>query len=198
MSWLRIDDGYDTHPKLFDLTEQQRWRWTRVLIHCARHRTDGFVSGATLRELGLTRALPKLLEVKLLDQTPDGYTVHDWHDFNPKDPTKAERQARWRAKTAESVDGRVDGGVDAQTVYTVDAPVDGQTVHSRAGTRARSRPVPSPTRPNTPTQPTPSLEHPARPGRVGGEEETDLQPIGDTAMQILREAAERNDLLAEA
>ena len=83
MSWLRVDDGYDTHPKLLELTEQQRWRWTRVLIHCARHRTDGHVSVSVLRELGLGRSITQLVRVNLLHENGnDGYVVHDWRIYN--------------------------------------------------------------------------------------------------------------------
>lgn len=134
MSWLRLDDGYDTHPKLLELTEQQRWRWTRVLIHCARHQTQGHVKASVLRELGLARAVQQLLHLGLLESNGDaGYLVHDWTAFNPKDPTKTERQARWRAKQASTSPSPVDASVDDD--------VDSPTVHSRAGTPAR--PVPS-------------------------------------------------------
>lgn len=124
MSWLRIDDGFDTHPKLLELTEQQRWRWTRVLIHCARHRTQGHVKTSVLRDLGLGRAIEKLLSIDLLEQNGEsGYLVHDWHDYAPKDPTKAERQARWRAKQASTETRLVDEEVDEQIVHSrVDAP----------------------------------------------------------------------------
>lgn len=152
MSWLRLDDGFDTHPKLLELTELQRWRWARVLLHCARHRTEGHVKASVLRELGLGRTVNDLLRVGLLEENgATGYLVHDWHTFNPKDPTKAERQARWREKQASTetppVDAHVDGDVDGR----VDARVDGEGVHSRVG--ARARPVPSrPSNPETATQ----------------------------------------------
>jgi hypothetical protein len=141
MSWLRIDDGYDTHPKLLELTEQQRWRWTRVLIHCARHQTQGHVKPAVLRELGLGRTVAKLLQLGLLETNGDaGYLVHDWSTFNPKDPTKAERQARWRASRATSTEPSTPPSTSASTN---DELVDAEIVHSRVG--ARARPVPSPT-----------------------------------------------------
>lgn len=83
MSWLRVDDGYDTHPKMLELTEQQRWRWTRVLLHCARHRTEGHVKTSVLRELGLGRTIADLLRLGLLHENGDtGYTVHDWRIYN--------------------------------------------------------------------------------------------------------------------
>lgn len=83
MSWLKVDDGFDTHPKLLELTEVQRWRWTRVLIHCARHRTEGKVKTSVLRELGLSRAIGRLIEVGLLHPDEEnGYVVHDWLVYN--------------------------------------------------------------------------------------------------------------------
>lgn len=83
MSWLRIDDGYDTHPKLLELTELQRWRWTRVLLHCARHRTEGHVKPSVLREIGLGRAIGQLVTLGLLHENGDtGYLVHDWLIYN--------------------------------------------------------------------------------------------------------------------
>lgn len=83
MSWLKVDDGFDTHPKLIELTEVQRWRWTRVLIHCARHRTEGHIKTSVLRELGLGRTIARLLEVGLLHENGEsGYLVHDWLVYN--------------------------------------------------------------------------------------------------------------------
>jgi hypothetical protein len=139
MSWLRLDDAYDTHPKLLELSELERWRWTRVLLHCARHRTQGLVSRSVLREVGLGRAVQKLIDLRLLLETAgaDTLKVNDWDTFNPKDPTKAERQARWRAS-------RRNGAVDADVDAPVDGDVDGVGVHSRVGTRARPVPVPQP------------------------------------------------------
>lgn len=138
MSWLKVDDGFDTHPKLLELSEIQRWRWTRVLIHCARHRTDGHVNEKVLRELGLGRAIERLLTIGLLETngSPE-YLVHDWADYAPKDPTKAARQARWRAKQASTVDVSVDARVDGQGDTIVDESVDDQIVHSRVDARAR-------------------------------------------------------------
>jgi hypothetical protein len=100
MPWLRLDDTYDTHPKLLELSEQTRWRWTRALLYCARHRTGGFLSRPTIRDLGLSNSVGKLVDLGLLSTSDDGYLVHDWDAYNPKDATSAERQARWRARNA--------------------------------------------------------------------------------------------------
>lgn len=100
MPWLRLDDAYDTHPKLLQLTELQRWRWTRALLYCARHRTAGILTRAALSDLALTRSVSKLVELGLLIEDDERFVVHDWDDYNPKDPTSAQRQARWRNRNA--------------------------------------------------------------------------------------------------
>jgi hypothetical protein len=144
MSWLRIDDGYDTHPKLLELTEQQRWRWTRVLIHCARHQTQGHVKPAVLRELGLRGTVAKLLQLGLLESNGDaGYLVHDWSTFNPKDPTKAERQARWRASHPPSTAPSTQASTGDVSVDDADDDLVDAKTSTRAQARARvpSRPV---------------------------------------------------------
>ena len=188
MSWLKLDDGFDTHPKLLELTELQRWRWARVLLHCARHRTEGHVKPSVLRELGLGRAINDLLRVGLLEENGDtGYLVHDWSAFNPKDPTKAERQARWREKQASTepstktrrVDVHVDGDVDA----SVDVAVDDPSVYSRAD--ARARPVPS--RPKEPLILPSALQNQRQEGKPE-------QPPAHTPEELERLAA---DLLHE-
>lgn len=145
MSWARLDDSYDTNAKLLELTEQQRWRWTRVLLHCARHRSDGLVTVAVLKDLGLGRTVATLVNVGLLDPGEDGiHRVHDWSEFNPKDSTKTERQARWRAKhpVEASTQPSTSPSTQPSTVDdSVDASVDTETVYSRVG--APARPVPS-------------------------------------------------------
>lgn len=83
MAWLRVDDGFDTHAKMLELTEVQRWRWTRVLIYCARHQTQGRVTLSVLRDIGLGRLAGKLVEVGLLENAgPNAYLVHDWRIYN--------------------------------------------------------------------------------------------------------------------
>jgi len=147
MAWLRIDDGFAQHPKIVQLSAKDRWTWLELLCYCARYRTEGHVPEAISEVVrGATPALlERCVSLRLLEVSTgrNGYEIHDWADFNPKDPTKAARQARWRHNkdSAAPVDADVDADVDASTVYR-DGP-------SRAGSRARSRPVPSPS--TTPT-----------------------------------------------
>lgn len=165
MAWLRLDDGFTDHRKVVALkTDQRRWTWLRILIYTARYRSPEVPAG--IRDV-IAEATPKflseLVDIGLLDKgANNSLTVHDWHDYQPKDPTKAERQARWRAKNAESVDGDVDGAVDA--------PVDGDVDASRVGARARPVPSRTPTREDQSSGPAlPAVELQALPNYEGHE-----------------------------
>lgn len=142
MAWLRIDDGFDHHPKILALgSDQRRWTWIRVLIYTCRYRNPTIPRNITD---SVPRATPQFLsecvELGLVDVTDEGtQVVHDWADYQAGDPKKAARQRRWR-------NGSVDGDVDAD----VDGNVDGDVDASRVG--ARARPVPNPYVENSPTE----------------------------------------------
>lgn len=139
MSWLRVDDGFAEHPKLEALTDRQFRLWAKLLGRCARYRTDGHVPAGILVGIRVKPGdLDRFTALGLLDSSNGSEpTVHDWSDYNPKDPTKADRQARWRAKQASTDDTRVDAPVDGD----VDAG-DGLQSVSRVRAGARG-PVPS-------------------------------------------------------
>lgn len=98
MAWLRLDDGFPQHPKLVELTPAERWTWVEVLAYCARYKTQGKVA-RSVRE-AVPRASAKMLDrfaaVGLLDKSEGGWEVHDWAEFNPADPTAADRMRRHR------------------------------------------------------------------------------------------------------
>lgn len=84
MSWLRLDDVYDTNTKILRLTEAQAWRWTRVLLHCARHETKGRIDVAALKAVGLSgKNLQAVVAAGLAHQIDDRtYAVNDWAIYN--------------------------------------------------------------------------------------------------------------------
>ena len=119
MAWLRLDDTYDTHPKLAELSEVQCWRWTRALIHCARHRTDGVLTEAVLKRLKLRALVPRLCDLGLLEEYAPGasaslcevsatsaWRVHDWEDYNSNISVTRE-QARLRKQAERARKSRV-------------------------------------------------------------------------------------------
>lgn len=99
MAWLRIDDGMIENPKISALNDREFRVYFRLISYCARTQ-DPTVDAVTRREVrGLTnRIVLKLKTLNLLDPVHDGYEVHDWLEYAPKDPTNAERQAKWRSR----------------------------------------------------------------------------------------------------
>ena len=131
MAWLRIDDGFAAHPKIAALSDKDLRVWLRVLCYCAKH-SDPTVDRVTRQEVpGLTRQVcDRFIGLELLDVEDGSLVIHDWVEYQPRDATGAERQARWRAKR----NGSRNGDVDGTDRY--------ESVTSRAGTRASpSRPV---------------------------------------------------------
>lgn len=182
MSWLRLDDGYDTHPKMLELTEVERWRWTRLLLYCARHRTEGRVRRSVLSDVNLTRSLQKLVRLHLLapDEDEGVYVVTSWEEFNPRDPTAAERMRRHRRNgtvTEGVTEGVTDRNADRNEGVTEPVTVTDADRNSRVA--ARARPVPSPTQESKPRAVT-SLETPTG--------EQDEQPLDDSFQRLLEQA----------
>ena len=119
MAWLRVDDGFTEHRKVVSLRRADRWTWLELLTYCARQGNGGHVPE------GITDVLrwvtPKFLaqcaDLGLLDVDGDGYHVHDWTIYNPKDPTGAVRQSRHRnaKRNAEVTDDVTDCSVTEVT-----------------------------------------------------------------------------------
>lgn len=95
--------------------------WMDLLCYCARYQTDGWlpenikehVAGAT------DKFLHRCGDLELLDDETEGWRVHDWATYKPKDPTASERQAAWRRR-------KRNGGVTEE--------VTDESSTSRAGT----------------------------------------------------------------
>jgi hypothetical protein len=98
MTWLRIDDGFTEHRKVLELKRNDRWTWMEVLGYCARQSNGGHIpSGISDTMRWVTPSfLNKCADIGLLDREGTGYVVHDWSEYNPKDPTNAVRQQRYR------------------------------------------------------------------------------------------------------
>lgn len=187
MAWLRIDDGFAQHPKVVSLTPRDRWTWLEILCYCARYRTEGKVP-ASVKEVvrgATTQYLHRAQQLGLLDsESPGEYTVHDWPDYNGRDPkiVSTERKRRLRSRDNAGTD---DGTLPGQT-----AGQQRDIRRDESGTRAQPRgrvPVPNP---NQQTQPTnqateanyaadrPQNGHlsPGMAGWLGQDEQDDLEP----------------------
>lgn len=123
MPWVRLDDQFPDHPKVIAAGPQGAWLYVTALCYCNRMLTDGFIPGdqpARLVPSGAHLAL-RLVRVGLwrkdIKQGVEGYTVHDYHEYQPtreevieERRKNTERQRRARDK-AHARHARTNGGV---------------------------------------------------------------------------------------
>jgi hypothetical protein len=130
MAWLRIDDGFPSHPKFSGWTRAQKWALLELFVYCAKHKTGGIVpADMELLPRAVTPALiESAVESGFIDDEDGVHVIHDWNYYNPSDSTGAQRQERFRARNR-----------NARTVTKTVTP----TVTEPSRTRTRD-PVPSP------------------------------------------------------
>lgn len=150
MSWARIDDAFDDHPKVLALLEQEQGGaaiglWTLCLAWAHRNtlrkgKRPGHIPGSLPRRyLGpAARDLAGLLVKEGLwdaSEDGDGWLIHDFGDYLATDKTREARSAagrkgaasRWRGQHSngsESVpDGKLpfDGDNEPEACHDVDS-----------------------------------------------------------------------------
>lgn len=114
MSWLRLDDGVMLNPKVGELTDPEFRALLGLWSYCARRKNEGrFKADEMQWAIYVTSKGPanvsqshlaRFIEVGLI--VPRGgkanlYEVKDWAYYQPKDPTAADRQKRYRDRNAE-------------------------------------------------------------------------------------------------
>jgi len=121
MPWLRIDDGFTEHRKLLMLKRHDRWTWMEIMTYCARQNDGGHVPAgiSDILRYVTPQFLKKCVDAGLLDEDGTGYSVHDWLDYNPRDPTNATRQQRYRSRNRN---GEVTETVTDENVTNVTPP----------------------------------------------------------------------------
>lgn len=84
MSWLRLDDKFDTHSKVLALgTDDRRWTWNRVLLYTVRHNSAKVP--ANVKESipkATKRFLSDCAQLGLLEESDGQFIVHDWPIYN--------------------------------------------------------------------------------------------------------------------
>lgn len=156
MVWFKIDDGFWSHPKVLELSDGALALWTRAGSYCAGHLTDGEVKRSTLRVLGADHdAAVELVMAGLWDETPAGWTFHDWAEYQPtREQVLAERAAaaerKRKSRESRRASSQPSQGESRRDVRGVDAVIPA-----------------SPTRPD-PTRPDPSTSDEVEEGDARG------------------------------
>lgn len=103
MTWVKLDDTFPEHPKVVTAGGDAAWLHVCALAYCNRHpRLAGIVPREMLSRLSdrknPTALAAKLVSVGLWDDDPNGWRIHDYHEFQPT----AEKIEELRRKRAEA------------------------------------------------------------------------------------------------
>jgi len=129
MSWVRIDDAAPEHPKLLAAGAAAVCFWLCCLAYCNRQqRRDGFIPETKVKllypGLGKKQAL-RLVEVGLLEERPDGYAIHDYHDYQPSESLSDARSMAGKQggiKSGEARRSKKEASASKQTDEANEAP----------------------------------------------------------------------------
>lgn len=152
MAWFKIDDGFESHPKVKALPRgAARLRaiglWTLAGNWSARNLTDGSIPAHMLAEFGATKADATHLVTAGLWHAhghdcdgctqPDlgGYQFHDWSDYQP---TREQKDALREAKRRAGAQGGVASGQSRREAKTK------QSALRLLTKQTNTRPVPVP------------------------------------------------------
>lgn len=125
MTWVRVDDHFDEHPKHAQIGPLGWGVWLAGLAYCNRNLTDGFIPHSIARTLadfhvedeheGILWTLGMysgnrgedvtigwivglLVHAELWIEVPGGYIIHDYGDYQPtKEQVEAAREQRRQA-----------------------------------------------------------------------------------------------------
>lgn len=126
MTWFKVDDSFCDHPKVEDLLDgdyaaQAIALWTLAGSWCAKQLTDGAISAAKVRRLGVSdaeSAAAELVRVGLWEREGDGYRFRDWAEYQPTRESVVQererkarnmRNSRGKSPTCDRVAGHIDG-----------------------------------------------------------------------------------------
>lgn len=92
MTWARLDDHMDEHPKVQRVGPLGLYLQVRAILYAARNLTDGFVPEAKARELAFAATavggdvgdlIAAMVREGLWEPVAGGYRVHDYLEYNP-------------------------------------------------------------------------------------------------------------------
>ena len=169
MTWVRVDDHFDEHPKMQEVGPLGWGIWLAGLAYCNRNLTDGFIPWTKARTLcsfelvdddgvlwtlGRTSGMSgdditsdwiigHLVQAGLWEQVENGrgrVEGYRIHDYDDYQPTKSEIEAQREAKQRA---GRAGGQASAEA--RAQASVEQEPSTDSSKTEAKSNPVPKPT-----------------------------------------------------
>lgn len=109
MPWARLDDRFPTNRKVALLSDAAFRLYVTAICWSTENLTDGVIRTKELRVVANVRAAGRraqeLVDAGLWEQTPDGWVIHDFAEYQPTAEqvredraAAAARQKRWRDK----------------------------------------------------------------------------------------------------
>lgn len=134
MVWARIDDQFPDHPKVAAAGPLAGWLHVCAICYSSRMLTDGFIPKGQVRKLAdienVTEVVTALLTAGLWHESPGGYMVHDYLEYNPsaeevraQRAENAKRQAEWRERHKNRPSNDERNGVTDSVTNTRPVPV---------------------------------------------------------------------------
>ncbi len=93
MSWTHLDDRWWSHPKILKAGNAGAGAWARLLNWSRGAGTDGHIPFVMARTIASASRLAALVRLRLLDEAPDGYRIHDYHVWNRTQEEESARKA---------------------------------------------------------------------------------------------------------
>lgn len=105
MPWVKLDDGFPFHRKAILAGKDARALYITALCWASGQLTDGYLDSAVVPTLcavsevtNVKEVTERLVEVGLWEREDSGYSIHDYHDYNPTaEEAIAVREARAEA-----------------------------------------------------------------------------------------------------
>ncbi len=90
MTWFRLEDSFFENPKIAALSDAAQLSYLKGALYCARELTDGFIPLRKAKQFATPKSIKELVP-DLWAPTADGYSIHDYLQYNP---TKADVLAK--------------------------------------------------------------------------------------------------------
>jgi hypothetical protein len=125
MSWVKLDDNWDWHPKLVRASEIAQWLWIKCLTYACKFETDGNVPSAAVSKMHPKAGalVNELVDVGLFRKTDSGIVIHDFLDWNFSRAERAEERKRANDRKFKSRAGKRPTDGSGHENVTRDIPV---------------------------------------------------------------------------